>query len=318
VTALGEPIEIGGESAVVASAYETGLLESLARPAPPDEHAARLGLNAEAVALVLEGLASLGFARREDGRFGASPALEAAMGDPAHPSLPTDAVWSHLPHFLRTGEPHAHMDGSLGERGEAYSEVVARLGRLFEEAARELAAKLPPPGERILDLGAGSGVWSLAMCERSATTRVTAVDLPGVIPAFRARAERLGVGERVEVLPGDFHSVELPARGFERVVLANVLHLEAPDRAQSLIERAAGAIAPGGELIVVDALGERSPAEQRARALYALHLSMRTREGRVHPRAEIERWCRQAGLAGGELVRPGVPPRMVAALVYRG
>jgi ubiquinone/menaquinone biosynthesis C-methylase UbiE len=311
MTELGELTEAGGSAALVASAYELGLVESLARPASAEEHAERLRLDPEATMLALDALAALGIATESDGRFGASERLSLDA------SQPSSELWSHLPLFLRTGERPGRMDGSVGERSAAYEDLVSALGDMFEEAAQALAAKLPPAGARILDVGAGSGVWSLAMCERTPRARVTALDLPNVLPAFLARAESLGLSERVDSIAGDYQSVDLPAHRFDRVILANVLHLETPERANSLIARVAPALRPGGKLVVIDALAEGDAAADRSRSIYALHLAMRTREGRVHSRDEIERWCRDAGLESGELVTVDAPPHLLAALVHR-
>ena len=313
---LADPIEAGGSAAVVASAIEVGLIESLSDPAPAAEHASRLGLDPEATGLELEALVALGIAEERHGRFGAAEAADQLAPGPPLGALPERGLWAHLPRFLRTGERYARMDGSTAERSAAYSELTRALGRLFNDAARELAAKLPSR-ERILDVGAGSGVWSLAMAERSDAARITAIDLPQVLPAFEERAERLGLRGRVELVAADYHSMELPSQAFDRVLLANVLHLEPPRSARSLLRRVTPALAPGGELVVIDALLQGDPARDRARSIYALHLAMRTRRGRVHPRAEVERWCRDAGLGEGELVTLNAPARALGALLYR-
>lgn len=315
-THVSELTELAGSVATVTTAYEEGLIDSLSDPAPPAEHARRLGLDPDAVELVLDALVAVGVAEERNGRVGRSIALTAATDNPLD-TLPTHELWRHLPRFLRTGERYAHMDGSSAQRAAEYRQLVGALGELFDKVAGQLAAKLPVPGKRILDVGAGSGVWSLAMCERSPATRVTALDLAEVLPAFLERAERLDLAPRVDVLAGDFHSIELPPATFDRIVLANVLHLEPPAHARSLVARMAPALRRGGELVVIDAVTEGDPARAPARAVYALHLAMRTREGRVHPRAEIERWARDAGLSHGELVTPDGPPLYLAALVHR-
>jgi ubiquinone/menaquinone biosynthesis C-methylase UbiE len=299
---LAELLEHRGTAAVLRSAHELGLLESLGDPAPVAEHARRLGLHVEATHLLLEALVALGIAGERQGDFGLAERA--------------DTLWGHLPAFVRTGERFVVMDGTVDERAASYRDVVPALGSLFDEAARELAVELSP-AESILDVGAGSGVWSLAMCQRSSTARVTAVDLPGVLPAFLARAADLGLGNRVATIGGDYKTVELPARGFDRVVLANVLHLETPPDARTLIAHVSSAIRTGGELVVIDALAEGEPLAVRSVSLYAIHLAMRTAAGRVHPRAEIERWCREAGLRDSRLVTPRVVPSLFAALVHR-
>jgi hypothetical protein len=79
-------------------------------------------------------------------------------------------------------------------------------------------------------------------------------------------------------------------------VIANVLRIESPDRARAIVQRAAKALVPGGELLIVDALGGGTPEREQARAVYALHLAMRTEHGRVHTAPEITAWLHDAGL----------------------
>lgn len=313
---LADPMEAAGSAAVVASAVELGLIESLSDPAPAAEHASRLGLDPQATRLELEALVALGIAEERDGRFAGAEAADQLAPGPSLGALPEHGLWAHLPHFLRTGQRYARMDGSTAERSAAYKELTKALGRLFHDTARELAAKLTPR-ERILDVGAGSGVWSLAMAQRSAAAHITAIDLPQVLPAFEERAERLGLRGQVELVAADYHAMELPSKAFDRVLLANVLHLEPPRSARSLLRRVAAALAPGGDLVVIDALAGGDPARDRARSIYALHLAMRTRRGRVHPRAEVEHWCRDAGLGEGELITLSGPARALGALIHR-
>ena len=314
---LSELIDLAGSVATVAAAEDTGLIRSLGRPAPPGEHARRLGLDAGAVELVLDTLVALGVAERRGAHVGLSPAVQSSAGGPLGDLLPMGELWDHLPALLRTGRRYAHMDGPVTTRATEYQTAVVALGRLFDEAARDLAARLPAVHGRILDIGAGSGVWSLAMCARAGDgARVTALDLPAVLPAFSDRARAQGLDNRVDTLAGDYHTVELPTATFERVVLANVLHLEVPTDAAALIARAARSLAPGGDLIVIYCLDAGDSRRDVARAVYALHLAMRTDHGRVHLRQDIEQWAIAAGLSIGALHAPAAPPWNVAALVF--
>ncbi len=73
---------------------------------------------------------------------------------------------------------------------------------------------------------------------------------------------------------GDFQRDELPS-GCDRVLLANVLHLESEAGARRLIGKAARACRAGGEVVVIDVfpVGARGPF---VHAVYELHLAMRT------------------------------------------
>ena len=93
---LADPIEAAGSAAVVASAVELGLIESLSDPAPAAEHASRLGLDPEATGLELEALVALdaelapvgerrGRApRAPDGRDGLDELVERSHAEPGH------------------------------------------------------------------------------------------------------------------------------------------------------------------------------------------------------------------------------------------
>jgi ubiquinone/menaquinone biosynthesis C-methylase UbiE len=313
---LAEWVERGGAVATIRTACQTGLLDSLSRPAPPAQHAKRLRLDPHAVSLVLDVLVALGIAETKEGLVGAFDPLSSQNGNPVDDVLRTQELWRHLPRFLQTGERYAHMDGSPAERSTSYQSLAATLGRLFENAALDLARKLPPPGQHVLDVGAGSGVWSLSMCARAPKANVCALDLPDVLPAFLHRAASLGLADRVQTIAGDYHSTKLPAASFDRIVLANVLHLETPADATALIARAASALKPRGELVVIDSLAEDDPARTPAHAIYALHLAMRTQRGCVHPHAQIDRWARDAGLWRSRTVRPEARPRNLTALIY--
>lgn len=154
------------------------------------------------------------------------------------------------------------------------------------------------------------------MAEPHPGTRVTGLDLPKVLVAFCRQAEQMGLADRIETLAGDFHHVELPPGRFDRVVLANVLHLEPPEQAAALIRRTVSSLVGGGDLVIVEMLGDGTPAGERARAVYALHLALRTRRGRTHTLSDLRAWVEQAGLMPGEAMRLGIWPGM-GALVAR-
>lgn len=306
-----ELFELGGIAATLVAAYQGNLLQALLNGyATPTMYAEELGLDPTATERVLEVLTSLGFADCNQGRYGASAALKDldAIGPGVIDAF--GAMWSQVPAFLLRGERYAHMDGPPDAREAAYSGVVSMLALVFAHGARQLAMKLPGNPAHILDVGAGSGIWSLAMAEHHAETRVTALDFPTVLQAFRIQGEHMGLSDRIGLLPGDFHTVAIPEDRFDRIVLANVLHLEPPEQAAALIGRVATVLLPGGDLVIVDMLGDGTPVGERAQAIYSLHLALRTREGKVHPLSDLRAWVEQAGLLPDEVIALGTPQGM--------
>lgn len=312
-----ELFELGGVAATLVAAYQGNLLQALLNGyATSSMYAEELGLDPTATERVLEVLTSLGIADCTQGRYGASAALKNldALGPGGVDTC--GAMWSQVPALLVRGERYADMDGSPEAREAAYSGVVSQLALVFAQGARQLAVALPGHPAHILDVGAGSGIWSLAMAERHAATRVTALDFPTVLQAFRIQAEHMGLADRIGLLPGDFHAVTIPEDRFDRIVLANVLHLEPAEQAAALIGRVATTLRRGGDLVIVDMLGDGTPMGERARAIYALHLALRTRQGKMHPLSDLQAWVEQAGLIPGEVIALGTPQGMGALVAH--
>ena len=79
-------------------------------------------------------------------------------------------------------------------------------------------------------------------------------------------------------------------------MIANVLRLEPADRARALIERAADTVAPGGDLLVIDAWPGESEQSKIYFAIYSLSLASRTGSSAPHPVSDIQKWVSDAGL----------------------
>ena len=188
-----------GVAKAVEAAYQGRLLHALLEgEASASDYAERLDLNPEATELILDILAEFGFATRKRRGYTASPLLteaESLFGiDMAF------AFWDRAPSFLLHGERPGRMDASADQRQMAYSDLVINLGRAYTEGARELAAQLGGDPKHILDVGAGSGVWSLAMIRDRPQTQVTGLDFPNVLEAFQDFAAQLGLSAQIATL----------------------------------------------------------------------------------------------------------------------
>jgi ubiquinone/menaquinone biosynthesis C-methylase UbiE len=314
-------METLGVSAIVTAALESGLLEALTTgPATADALARKLSLDTRATPLVLDVLVALGLAERQGDTFTAAPDfLHAATKGPGGPAM-LFGLWKQAPRFLRQGEPFARMDATPAEREAAYKNVVSGLGRVFEAVARELAIRVAervPRRDAILDVGCGSGIWSLAIAERTPGSRVTGLDLPAVLASFEEKARELGLAERSATIPGDMHQAAIPPKAFNLAVIANVLRLEQPPQAAALVRKVAASLVDGGSLLIIDALAGGTREKELGRGVYAFHLGMRSQGGRVHPPEEVRTWLRDAGLSSIETLDLEGPAGGHAAMLAR-
>ena len=105
-----------------------------------------------------------------------------------------------------------------------------------------LLQEIEPTPSRVLDVGCGSGILTLAALRLGADSAVGIDTDPEAVAATRTNAERNGLDDRIEVRAGS-----LPATATERfpLILANLVAAVLVDLAAPL----AGHLAPGGRLV---------------------------------------------------------------------
>lgn len=138
------------------------------------------------------------------------------------------------------------------------------------------------PFRAMLDIGTGTGRMLELFADR--TERALGVDLsPAMLAVARANLERAGISHaRVRI--GDGSNLPVLRDSFDLVVIHQVLHFV--DDPGPTIAEAAGALSPGGQLLVVD---------------FAPHELEFLRQEQAHRRlgfshAQMEHWMSSAGL----------------------
>ena len=296
-------------------AVRCGLLDALlAGPKTADELAEACGLARRPAVLLLGALAALGLVELNDSRYQPTALTQLLLAG-SYRNL-GDEYWAHLPALLKTDQPLVKMD-DVAQSEAHYQAQAAILGWMLTPAAqcaaRLLADRLPPMAA-ILDLGAGSGVWSLTLASLVPGAIVTAVDWPAVLEVTAETAQNLGLPDRLRTIAGNLHEIELPAEQFDLTIIANVAHLLTPEANRSLFRKAAGTLQPGGRLAVIDVFPGQPEGSLNV-ALYALGLALRTEHGRVYAPAELEPLLQDAGFEAPRLLPLAVPPFAVGMLL---
>lgn len=306
-----------GISAALTAAHETGLLDHVLRgPRTAAACAETLHLDARMAAIVLDVLVASGLIYASDGCYGNTGSASSWLAKPGMLAY-FQAQFAHTSKALRSGQalPGMDLDRSAEQREVMYKEIVAELGRVYADSAALLATHVTGKPQQILDVGCGSGVWSLAVANRFPGAHVTGLDFPAVLDAFSSLAQQMGLASRISKLPGDMFAVVLPNQAFDLVIIANVLRLETPARAESLLTQVAAALRPGGKMLIVDALAAGTPAKDLMRTTYALHLALRTQDGRVHSSEQIKQWMHRAQLTNLNDIDCGVQKTAIGAIL---
>jgi ubiquinone/menaquinone biosynthesis C-methylase UbiE len=116
------------------------------------------------------------------------------------------------------------------------------MGKVYKALGRN-----PGPYPRALEIGCGTGYFSLNMLQAGVIGHATATDIsPGMLETLRGNADRLGLGDRVDTVATDAEQLPFEDASFDLVFGHAVLHhLPDLDRAFSEFKRV---LKPGGTL----------------------------------------------------------------------
>ncbi|MGD9127987.1 MAG: class I SAM-dependent methyltransferase [Planctomycetia bacterium] len=310
-------MNFNGAARVYQTAVDMKLLDVLMKgSADAKEVADQCGTQERPTRLVLDALCSLGtMEKKDDEKYTLLPITQALlMGEYRTLGNP---YWDHLPTYLETGVPLKKMDDAA-QSERHYTTQARALAWMLEPsalfAAKALEIGTKRKGYHILDVGAGSGIWSLSMATEDPEATVTAVDWPGVLEVAVEMAEHFDIGDRLTTLTGNYHHVPFAEEDFDLAIVGNVTHLETEEGNLKLLEKIARALRPGGEIAIFDVFSGH-PQGNLSCSLYTLGLALRTERGSVHGKETLSALLTQAGFINVDFQYLEVPPYIVGMLL---
>jgi (2Fe-2S) ferredoxin/precorrin-6B methylase 2 len=309
------------ESRVVLTALELDLFTAVGEGSGAAEVAARVHTDPRATEILLNALASLGLLVKHEGVFRNSPPvaryLTAASPDNARPALLHTVHlwqrWSTLTGCVRAGTAVSHDENS--GRGPDWTEafIAAMHRNASERAPLVVRATGVENVRRMLDVGGGSGAYSIAFARANPALRADILDLAAVEPIARRHIQDAGVADRVNVRAGDLRSGRL-GEGYDLVFVSAICHMLSPAENLDLLRRCHEALAPGGRVVVQDFILEPDKTAPRFAALFALNMLVGTRGGASYSEPEYAAWLAEAGFHEIRHARlPGITGLMIAS-----
>ncbi len=316
-------------TAVLRAAVELRIFDALVKgPADAAEVAARMSTDPRGTRLLLGAMAGLGLVEEEDaGRYRLAPGAEELLVSTSPQYCggitavaASDREWEsmgRLAHTVREGGPVPGVNAL--EPDFPYWVDFATHTTFGTVRAAGLLADVMESWTKdresldVLDVGCGHGLTGATLAQRNPRARVTSQDWASVLEVAAANAAKLGVADRVSMLPGD--AFEVPLGEYDLIVVGNVLFHFPPERAAELVRRLAGALRPGGRLVVLGfTTGDKPPADEPHAHLLGLLMLSWTAGGEMHSTAAHREMLAAAGLTETELTaRPGLPLSILVA-----
>lgn len=310
-------------SMILAAACRTGLFKVLKDgDLTPQEAAARLGLDARAVGIVMHALVAAGLLRKRDGAFslepGAAPLLLPDSPDTKASIIGHNATmmesWIRLPAVLRTGKPADRPERTEQE----LHDFILGMENVSRTSSREVLAKIDLGQDRwLLDLGGGPGTAALNFAAAHPGLRCVVFDLPGPIGIAGEQIAAAGLGDRVFTAMGDFLTDPLPlAPGgalFDTIYVSNIIHMLDEGETAALLAKCRPVTAPGGRILLKDFFLEESGTEPAMAAQFSVNMLVATAGGKSYRRSEAVDLLAGAGFETEEVVDVAVHSQVICA-----
>jgi len=293
-------------------ATKVGLFEALAESAlTPAQAASRCGTDERATARLLRVLEATEYVRAlKDGRYTVTADARGWLLEDGPHSLHDSMLFrfvewnwiARLEEFVLSGRPldiHAEM---TGEQWALYQRGMRSLaGALAREAT--LRTPVPRRATAMLDIGGSHGFFAVTLCRRHRGLRADILDLPEAVSQAAPILAREGLGDRVVHRVGDARTAELGIETYDLILISNLVHHFDEAESRAVIRRAAGALRPGGFLVIQDFFPPSSTKRRgQIAALLDLYFAL-TSESGTHTFEQLASWQKDAGLVPRRPIR---------------
>jgi hypothetical protein len=309
------------ESAALHAAVEMKLFTAVAQGCDtPAAFARRAGITELNAERLMTMCSACGLLLWREGRYRNAPDVARFLveGEPGYA-----AAWLRFAHrdWSRWGALEDRLrDTSPVRRLGDYASMTVEGARRYHEATssigfgagRRFARQVDLSGRRrMMDLGGGSGAYSIVAVQEFSGLSAVVFDLPPVATVAREYIEKHGVGDRVSAQAGDFTRDPLPT-GCDVAVMASNLPQYGREIIHDVVRRVHDALLPGGEMHLVGEMLDDDRSGPVDAAIWGLWEAIPNSTGTTHTRSDCTTCFRDAGfedVAAHEFV-PGILVRV--------
>jgi hypothetical protein len=298
-------------SKALLSAVEMELFTQLSgHPQDLETLRGRMGLHPRSARDFFDALVALGFLERDGGVYRNTPETDLFL-DKHKPSYIGGILemanarlygfWGNLTEALRTGELQNEAKGG----GQPFfEELYADPARLKQFAAAMSAISLGASLQianafewsdyrTFADIGGAAGEAAAQIALANPHLTGYGFDLPELGPIFEEHVAQRGVADRIQFMPGDFFTDELPS--VDVLVMGHILHDWNLEKKRTLIAKAYDALPDGGALIVYEAIIDDDRSQNAFGLLMSLNMLIETDGGFDYTAADCRQWMTDTG-----------------------
>ena len=290
------------KSRILLSAFELDIFTSIDESGTTaNQLASDLQLDKHACDRLLNALVSLDFLTKQNALFFNTPDsftyLSKKSADYLGGLMHSNHLWntwSNLTRVVKTG--NSANPSEINERGEEwlFSFISAMHDRAKKQAPKQLANIDLSGITSTLDVGGGSGAYSMELITRKPDIQATVFDLPNVIPITRRFIEQEGFSTKIKTYTGNYTTDELP-KGFDLVFLSAIIHSNSFETNQDLLKKCFSSLNQHGKIIIQDWIMNNDRTQPTSGALFAVNMLVGTEAGDCYTEQEVTEMLHVAG-----------------------
>jgi len=293
-------------SRVVLTALELDVFTAVGNGASAEHIARVIATDTRATEMLLNALVSLKLLEKRDAtfcntarttRFFREGSKDNARGGLLHVAN-LWRRWSTMTDCVRTGK-------SAETRGPGW--INSFIDSMDYGAKARVGVVVSTIGDhgirRLLDLGGGSGAYSIAFARALPELRADILDVADVIPLTQANIDKAGLANRITTRVSNLLLDPL-GQNYDLILASQVTHAFSPEENQDLFRRAFLALAPNGRMVVQDFILDEGKTSPRAAVMFSLSMLAGSRAGSSHSESEYTHWLREAGFTDVRRLRP--------------
>ncbi len=246
---------------------------------------------------------------KEDGRYRHSP-TSAAFLDPRSPmSLASIAQflsnpanrepYDHLAEIVRTGRTTLAGDGSVEPENPIWVQFAETMAPMMAPMAGPLGATVLEGRTgpmRVLDIAAGHGLFGIEIAKQNPQAQVTGLDWAPVLRVALDNAQKAGVQERYDMIPGSAFEVDFKGP-YDAVLLTNFLHHFDQPTCVALLKKVHAALKAGGRVATLEFVPNEDRVSPRMAASFSMTMLASTPAGDAYTLSELTAMYTAAGFS---------------------
>jgi SAM-dependent methyltransferase len=204
-----------------------------------------------------------------------------------------------LADVVREGRTNLPGEGSVEPENPLWVEFAERMAPMMGPMAAPLG-KMMLDGHngpmKVLDIAAGHGLFGIEIAKQNPQAHVTGLDWAPVLRVALKNAEKAGVQDRYNMLPGSAFDVDF-AGPYDAVLLTNFLHHFDKPTCVGLLRKVRAALKPGGRSATLEFVPNEDRVSPPMPAAFALTMLTTTASGDAYTYSDLRAMHEEAGFA---------------------